>query len=369
VSPLLHDFEIDPTFASIDFENQDWYPPFEFNPPPYMNQADQNQKINNTVQVRSPFDAGRPQNKISSQPLLGAEVAPPRSSSKNYAILSQGSGRDIQRCQNPGPESLIRQLSELTIGLHEHSKKIPPQSIHDPILQSELGAEDTSANSRPQDYANYCLDETFQMTQDLINIYPFFISTFLCRESTGTGIVEPSAWRQYSVSEDPISQEIRPPIAPSLSNPLAVDHPSILLILSCHLRLIDIYEELFKHMEICIAQKGIACTPAQVSYVGTPLKIGSYVPPPSAAVPMQMLLLIQFASQLAEHAADLVSGLKRSPNGDGEGCLGEAVAEGSRDGKLVSCLLSADTVNCRASDMAQHLNSLRVKMLQMGFLA
>ena len=122
-------------------------------------------------------------------------------------------------------------------------------------------------------------------------------------------------------------------------------------------------------MEMCIAHNGIACTPEQATYVPPALKIGSYVPPPSAAVPMQMLLLMQLASQLAEYAGELASGLRGSPNGHGEGSLGEPAVEGSKDGKFALSLLTADTVKGRASSMAQQLNAVRIKMLQEGFLA
>jgi hypothetical protein len=146
----------------------------------------------------------------------------------------------------------------------------------------------------------------------------------------------------------------------------ALDHSSILLILACHLRLIGIYEALFKHMHACLKQREISWTQQQSTLNVAPLKIGSFEPPPSAAIPMQMLLLVQFASQLFNYAADLASELGVPEGGTPNS---ESSNGNSSDNSLALTRAAAENVRSRASNMSQELGFMRALMLQSGHLA
>jgi len=235
---------------------------------------------------------------------------------------------------------------------------MPPLSIHDP------GPTDAT-----KDYSSYSVDELFQLTQSVIDVYPCFLNTFFGSQSsqasspdsmtessggsTGTNASTPQNQRS---NDEPAQESSR------ISRKAPPDHSSILLMLSCHLRLIGIYQHLFKHMKVCAEQKGIAHTPGQIqaTFSVPQLRVGSYRPPPSSAIPMQMLLFVHFASQLSSYAADLATEVQGQDIGesfsmriDDQGTLSRAAAE---------------DVKGRAKDMFDELGKVRNKMVSMGLL-
>ena len=266
----------------------------------------------------------------------------------NGCIEPNSQQRSLTQC--------IRQLSELSMSLFEHSKTIPPQSIHEPVPENEVYQE--TMNFRSQTYASYSTDETFRLTQELIDIYPSFIDLFTKRK-----VSHPQA-RGHTTEE---ALERLGPIAPSLSNPLHLDHASILLLLSCHLRLVDIYDELFKHSHVCIKQRGVPGTAAQAQFQMPQLRIGNYVPRSTTAVTMQMLMLFHFATSLSNYAIELDGHIQESEDG-------YATSESSRsdqgeDGVKALSLVSSKKVKERATAMLQQLAFLREVMLRDGHVA
>lgn len=127
---------------------------------------------------------------------------------------------------------------------------------------------------------------------------------------------------------------------------------------------------MFQHMEICIIQgmgKGaVAGAPQEMAFAAPQLKIGTYVPPKSAAVPMQMLMLIQFTTQLYDHVAELTSKMK-GPEDDSP--LEEFTPEASGDDALALSRKAAESVKSKARKMSQQLSDLRTRMLESGLMA
>jgi hypothetical protein len=222
-------------------------------------------------------------------------------------------------------------------------------------------------NARAQDYTNYKVDDTFRLTQELVDVYPSFMDIFTRRK------ISPASYSNHTAKTlDPeilLDQSTEPlgPIAPSMSNPLELDHSSILLLISCHLRLIEIYGELFKHMKVCIDQKGVICTSQQASFTAPTLRIGDYVPPATTSTPMQMLLLLHFATSLCDNAVELESHI-REPQ-DWIKSPGSSRNGSTRDGLAALSLASAEKVKDGAMGMLQHLSSLRSMMLRDGHVA
>lgn len=160
------------------------------------------------------------------------------------------------------------------------------------------------------------------------------------------------------------------PMSPSLSNPLHLDHSSILLILSCHLRLMDIYDQLFLHMKVCLKQrgsKGMEYNPKQAYFQAPKLTIGKFVPPPETAVPMQILLLVHFVTTLSDYATELEGHIRQPENG----IASSRSFENDRSGNGVAALslASAQKVKERATGMVQDLGFLRSSMQSEGIVA
>lgn len=354
----------DPTLVDMDFETQNDFPHPEFSLSTFTKLND---KIDSLLQISSPLNFGHSiSSAISSRSFspVTAPVSPP----SRMAVALQTprfpmwSGNPCEPTQHSVAQC-IRQLSELSVSLYEHSTTVPPQSIHDHVPENELYQE--AMDNLAQQYAKYSVDETFRLTQELIDIYPSFIEVFTRRKISHPSKLPRSM--ESSHLEESQSGEHLGPIAPPLSNPLHLDHSSILLILSCHLRLIDVYEQLFKHMKVCIEQKGVEYTRLQASFKAPQLKIGNYAPPITTALPMQMLLLLHFATSLCDRAVELEGHIREPQNGIGN--LGSTQSNENEDGVAALSLASAEKVKERATGMLQHLSSLRTMMLREGHLA
>lgn len=214
--------------------------------------------------------------------------------------------------------------------------------------------------SPAKDYTRFVIEDTFRHTQTLIDVYPSFLVTFLNYKPPP---LPTSYWMSTTPSDYSTDSSTNgDATSPSSSSPPKppLDHASILLILSCHLRLISIYEQLFRHMEICIQNKGIALTQQAATLTVPKLSIGSYSPPPSSAVPMQMLLLMQFALQLFNYASDLAGEIEGSEGGGAS--AGEATT-------MALTKAAAANVKERAGSMTQELRTMRGMMLDSGMLA
>ncbi|RFU34973.1 hypothetical protein B7463_g1368, partial [Scytalidium lignicola] len=256
-------------------------------------------------------------------------------------------------------DNCIHQLSTLSIDLYEHEATIPPYSIHD----------DYSFTKDICDTFPYSVDETFRLTQALVDIYPRFMSKFmktrLSEQSRAINIGR-EKFTETGCGFDKSTRGLTSSHNHPDSKKSSVDHPAILLILSCHLRLIEIYEQLFQHMEKCVLDGGIPC--GDQSAADGPmqeLRIGSYVPPREAAIPMQMLLLIHLAKQLNDHASNLAKQICS------EQPLDDAKDRAFRNKQLTLKLsqMTAETVKIRAGHMQEEISQLRLWILQAGFLA
>lgn len=258
---------------------------------------------------------------------------------------------------------LVRLLSDLSVRIYDHSTLMPPQSIHDPV------PADTD-RSCLQKYTKYSIDELFQLTQDLIDVYPSFLDALfgiqVSSASTPSSMTDSSGISNdtdTSTSPNPTSGagNMRSRGATRKTPP---DQSSILLILSVHLRLIGVYEELFKHMAVCMDHKGEMLTPAQreINMAAPQLRMGSYKPPPSSAIPMAMLLFVQFSSQLSNYAAELAAEIHEIDEG-------RPHVIGAKDDPNALSRAAAEDVKKRAKNMADELSRIRNAMLNSGILA
>jgi hypothetical protein len=323
-------------FDDLNLDNQCSFPP-GFPPVDFSNltpesQEDFSSRTNDQVQSRGDINITRP----SKYRYTGGRS----SNAPDIDGIVNGWASGSTKAQTDSVSDCIRKLSQLSLDLFEHSKTVPPLSIHDPKGPGNLGKVAEKFCS------DYCVEETFRLTQNLVEVYPSFLSkvvspsssqistpSFTSRDGDTTSISSNSSVDDHSPIQNSPSKPVTKP---------ALDHASILLILSCHLRLITIYDTLFSHMKICIALKGVASLPQQKALTGAQLRIGAWTPPPSSAVPMQVLLLVQFASQLFNYAADLTAEITS--------LVSSAVGVVTDDALALS-RAAAENVKKRANDM------------------
>ncbi|PVH78079.1 hypothetical protein DL98DRAFT_257548 [Cadophora sp. DSE1049] len=349
--PTSEGFTSENGFNNFNFGNPIQYPPLDFNIPipedPGVFAA------TNEVQYRRNANLDR-SFLGNSNLLLGPTFGRPKPSVNPRGNLQYDWPYGVKEKEPESAKSFVRKLSQLNVDLSDHKATLPPLSVHDD-LPPDLDVACPQSDE-------YVLEDTFRLTQSLIDIYPSFLHLFInptpSSKSTtpdsdflSTGMFENDGGSSSSTASSNTSSNAKQPL----------DYASILLLISCHLRVIDIYDTLFKHMDTCISQRGMAKNARQAALSAPTLSIGNYIPPPSSAVPMQMLLLVQFASQLYNYAIDLASEI---PSPQDISSVG-----GQTDSTLGLTKAAAENVKDRAGNMSQRLSDLRTEMLNSGLLA
>lgn len=279
------------------------------------------------------------------------------------------------------PVSITRQLADFSTALAEHASTIPPMSIHDDthICQS-CTTDNTNESSALIGRTSRCIscygdgvfsiEDTFQLTETLVNLYPRFIADIVQFEGPRQW------WRMYlptyaeqfpKASEEEIRAARNSDVSSSISNsPVGnspspqdstasrkavprppLDHASIYLLLSCHNRLIDIWETVFSHLKVRTDKDFAAGRTADIDGRCAQIKIGSYAPSAASAASLYMTLIMELSERLLEQSKKLVEEISSKTtemNGDDHAEFG--VAETSE--KIVRVHHDATAMACRA---------------------
>ena len=282
---------------------------------------------------------------------------------QQQAEHSGGNGNDNDAVYHKSRMDLFNTLNKLNLDLYNHKSTIPSQSIHDFELKDNLpmgrGAEQ---------WRKYPLDDTFQLTQTLVNLYPRFMETFMttpptfpitsCLGDNAQGSIPNGSIYGHTIAHP----GARPREASSPAS-VAIDHSSVFLLVSCHTCLIEIYEEILQHSVHCEDNIGIT---KESEFLSPALKLGKYAPPLSVAIPMLMLMLDQMASQLLDHANTLVACLEELRSNIENRNSDHRV--GAQNLNTMS-LPGAKAVQKRASQMYQRIADLRKTVLGKALLA
>jgi len=280
---------------------------------------------------------------LSSRPSFGDTLGIPKSQTHRF--------EDIEPAEADSKSNCIRLLSQLSVSLYEHSNTIPPLTIYD-TPSSKPNGDMTTYSSK------YKLEDTLKLTQSLIDVYPTFLDTFLQQPRAKTQ----TDWLSGQiVSTDLTEIDHIMDSASTLVPESALDHSSIHLILSCHLRLICIYETISTHMKCCVRKGGTSLATSRIVAELPQLKIGSYVPPPSATLPMQMLLFLQFGSQLLRYAAQLTARIEEYEEDTSQK---ETDHGSTKDDVVLLTRATAENVKTRALKLTHDLGTSRDEVLQ-----
>ena len=300
----------------------------------------------------------------------------PSTSTANYEPSSYGSGNSITEA------TWLQRVAEINVRLFEHASIIPavqespehPQT-GDRRVESSPNALDHKGGSGPrkeEQGSEFAIDQTFLLSRQLIHIlnqvYPRFHQTAF---SLDPAVISPcysqSPHRQHSSHGSHRGHNS------GASNPLAIyDHPpasidpgSGLLVLSCYLRVIDIYDKIFGHIRTCLAKTGTAEPLTQIRLPG--LTIGSFSLPSSSA--LQLTLFIQLAEQLLDRLRSIValmdSTVLRAANDEG-GSNRPDGQDGSPLGDVTDVTLQA--IRTREGEMVKRMNSVRRMLQQSGIM-
>ena len=178
----------------------------------------------------------------------------------------------------------VANVAEVNKGLYKRAEQIP--------------GVDTS-NTSSQQAKVFAVDQIFLLSQrliDLLNqVYPRF-TNWKSRPSLS------SATNPCSLtSGSDISTAMNPSSTPAPV--IILDPGSMLLVLSCHLRLLDIYEKIFFHIERWIRDRNSTNPPAAVDIHFPDLNIGAFSLKSSSG--LQITLVIQLLEQLLSRLRDM----------------------------------------------------------------
>jgi hypothetical protein len=224
--------------------------------------------------------------------------------------------RPIRDCDISGgletfPASAVQQLAILNIAIYECAKKLP--SIEKPGANEAPGSRKATL---------FAIDELFRLTTNFTNILKS-LSVQDCEMSTPSSSIDPEPPEDQSqMSLVSYSQQVsdagqprgpsRPPHQPFSD----VDEGTMLMVVSCHCRLAEIYLSLFQMMQACIEYSlaprlgndwTVILPQLQVGSLAAPsVKVDINTPLSSAKSSMYMLMITMFSSQLWEQLVDVM---------------------------------------------------------------
>ncbi|CZR60924.1 uncharacterized protein PAC_10820 [Phialocephala subalpina] len=229
----------------------------------------------------------------------------------------------------------IQALSDLNVELYAHAAMVPkpPKSSSQPLTWKDK---------------DLVVDKTFQLSQRFIDVlnkfYPRYVEASTSSSSPNTSASSASS----------------PRTGMALGRlHAAIDQGSFLLILSCHLRLIDTYENIFGNMQACLDRSSVTeCE----DHVGLPnVKVGSFSIPDTSAV--QITLILHLARHLLSRMGELIKSIESSQTSDRVNEDG-SLSVGSDS--LVSPTLEA--VHSREKVLVERISRLRKTFIDLNIL-
>ncbi|KAK2798321.1 hypothetical protein FQN50_008877 [Emmonsiellopsis sp. PD_5] len=220
--------------------------------------------------------------------------------------------KDIMRDTPTTPTQYVRQLADLNVGLCENAAKLPPESIKPSDVIASLGGRVLA------------IEDSFRLIQSLMDVVNAVYSwPHAPTEQIPQGSATPSPFSFITRNTTCTRGSRLGPIAPSDRVP---DQATVLLVLSCYERAMDIFQIVLTHIESCLKNPVLP-----ISSNGSPallpqLQIGSFQPPTESAAAMKMLLFLIMAQQLFDQLQHVL----RVPKYNEIGCL-----DGNGDGGSV----------------------------------
>ena len=234
------------------------------------------------------------------QPILSAETE----------IYPVDYGQDAYNYLKITPSTVIRELADLNVALHECSANLPSMP-----RAAMSGTGIASYGHRPPKNQLFAIDELFRLTSkfiDTIKVLPF-----------GTGGTSSSTdqklqfWPALESAQQPQysnPSEIR---AIALSESLShVDEATLLLIMSCHSRLTDTFLSIFQMIRACIEHSAVPLMDEDAVVLLPRLHWGSLTAPQvivsaktrlePSTTRMYMFLVTSLSSQLHENLAEVL---------------------------------------------------------------
>ena len=277
--------------------------------------------------------------------------------------------------------ALIEKLCDINNELYHHATTLPLNPVAHPVGSGTITSSPTAISvgtdgnqepiaSRPTDTHNqatatslqngeeFAIDKTFSLSHELIGIlnqlYPRFLREYPdpnrpshqpLMQSTSTLMQQHGAHNPHSIPR------------PSSS----LDEGSILLILSSYLRVINIYDTIFSHIQNCISETNGRDRKASMRLPR--LNIGAFSLPSCSG--MEITLIIQLAEQLLSRLREITSLMDSNTRPDENGSGGD-VGQGR-----IPCRITDTTLWClrgRERELMKRMTQVKKSLLQLNIL-
>jgi hypothetical protein len=219
--------------------------------------------------------------------------------------------QDLLVATDPG-SVCAHQLSALALDIdHTYRLVQPGPGIH---ISKDEPLVDGPTQWAVRYSQRQCLEQLFTWSQRLVDLYPAGLDTAFKQQVDTQQCCVPNCVHHDRLPEgleDEIGGLVRSAHEPKLLDPFVLN-----LLLTCHSRVMDVFDQLLLHVTTC-AKLSFTTPEFQETQLHIPvLKVGDFIASPEASSSMQAALLIHMASILLDRAKQLLEKINDAFKGD-----------------------------------------------------
>ncbi|CAM1508552.1 Fc.00g054000.m01.CDS01 [Cosmosporella sp. VM-42] len=236
----------------------------------------------------------------------------------------------------------VSQLTDLMASLDLIYYEFPPPGLrHLPADQIKQFTEGMAATFDLQ----LTLEQLLQRTQQLVSLYPLILKH-----------VAQKARTRYPADEACIIPDCMHRLRQSLETrpQPKLDHAKLNLLLACHLRLLDILDNIINHARLCAHVVQSLPNDHEPQFDIPEIRIGSFVAPKGSAASMLVSMMIELQTSLTTKCQDLVE------------LISSMSEQAPREAQVLG--LQCEALSDRSTATLADLQTLRSHMLMTGLL-
>ncbi|KAK3937209.1 hypothetical protein QBC46DRAFT_393192 [Diplogelasinospora grovesii] len=242
------------------------------------------------------------------------------------------------------------QLSTILLDLNAIWASLPPETETHFPYDSNI-AEHTARFSQRYSHKDL-LEKVFASVQQLVDIYPTATQLFLNREPSQTC---ESTNCTHLLGLPLELAEIETHLLARDNRPHPVDLPLANLLVSCHLRVLDILDRTLYSILSCFKITLASPTQREPDFEAPEVRVGSFTPTRAAAISMQAFLIRHLMDALSTRARQMT-----------EAVTSNTAGQTDKEGRLL--VLQCEIVQERHEAKAEHLRVIGEQLHKTGLL-
>ncbi|KAK7416792.1 hypothetical protein QQX98_004985 [Neonectria punicea] len=238
--------------------------------------------------------------------------------------------------------SKISELAQIMAALDRIHRDFPASPIHRHMSIEAMKEYSSSAAARFD--LQSTVELLLQQGQQLAVLYPHVI------KQTNSGVNRPPEDDLCTISDcmHHLRQSLRP------RPPPIVDLSLFNLLIACHLRLIDIFDNIMDHSRVCAHVFSTLPKDKEPNFDIPEIRIGSFVAPKDSSASIVITMLVELQSSLEARGQELSNSVKL------------AAGETSPQSQILA--LQCDALSQRATDTLADMRDLRAILFSSGIM-